>query len=84
VTVNNATLPTPEETKTMVTWHAERRSDDGYTGIYVGPNKIQAIKALRETSGLGLADAKHVIESGGAQLTKHQRDAIAPFVEFTS
>ena len=39
-------------------------------GIFVlrygsGPNKIQAIKLVRELSGLGLKDAKDLVEQGG-------------------
>jgi len=48
----------------------------------VGLQKIQAIKGLRETSNLGLAEAKRMIEQGCGFLTAKQQQAIAPFVTF--
>ena len=30
--------------------------------VYIGGNRVSAIKAVREVTGLGIAEAKHLIE----------------------
>lgn len=47
-----------------------------YSVKYIGSHKIQAIKTVREIFGLGLKEAKDIVEGDPARVTTLQKFAI--------